>query len=526
MSFNKTSLVRQLVPKSYHFDGYNEINCPNSRDKPFFSDNVIPIGEYYLSIRLVNQNMISLEYSSICSYGKITFQPYALSLDSYISKLKTAIQEGSDFITFEIQPEYDVDSNFCSRCSEKNEDCIQLRKNLPKKVLAAVSFNTTDIKKALAMYFEISNQYSNVSNGGKNMKKKNNIFGMNFELGLSKDSNIASTLMGVAVRNPESGNWYVFDSATNTRKNLANLKMGNFPIFLLPTKTLEVSDLVKMDGKYYYVKSVNPNNTITLLGAADGVIREMLPEESIIPGMTLYTKVVAFDTKSLMDTSSKENMSGNVLAAMCMMQWANGNQDEFSLDNINDDSFNGLGSCLPVIMAMNGGNMGGIFSNSDGSLNLPMLMMLGSNSDDDSNDTMQMLVLSQLLGGGSSNPLSGIVPTTATPVEPSTENKVVCEKCGKTYPEGTNFCPACGGKTKALATTCRKCGTVLMPGALFCHNCGTKVSMDTCPNCGHAIEGNENFCPGCGTALKKQVKTKAPTVEEPSEAKTEVTPEA
>ena len=142
MSFNKTSLVRQLVPKSYHFDGYNEINCPNSRDKPFFSDNVIPMGEYYLSIRLVNQNMISLEYSSICSYGKITFQPYALSLDSYISKLKTAIQEGSDFITFEIQPEYDVDSNFCSRCSEKNEDCIQLRKNLPKKVLAAVSFNT------------------------------------------------------------------------------------------------------------------------------------------------------------------------------------------------------------------------------------------------------------------------------------------------------------------------------------------------------------------------------------------------
>lgn len=500
MSFNKTSLVRQLVPKTYHFDGYNEINCPNSRDKPFFSDNVIPMGDYFLTIRLVNQNMISLEYASTCTKGKITFKPYKLSLESYVSKLQKAIQDGCDFITFEIQPEYDCDSSICNRCSERNADCSQLWKKLPKQVLAAVSFNSSEVKEALALYFEITNKHTT---GGKTiMKNKNNLFGMNFELGLSKDSNIAATLMGIAVKNPETGNWYTFDATKNTRKNIANLKMGNFPIFLLPTKKLEIGDLVKMDKKYYYVKSFNANNTITLLGASDGIIREMLPEESIIPSMTIYTKVVAFDTQSLMDTSSKENMGSNVLAAMCMMQWANGNQDEFSLDNINDDSFNGLGSCLPMIMAMNGSDIGNMFTDAKGGINLPMLMALGTNSSDtDSNGMMQMLVLSQLLGGNDS-PISNIIPDSTTAKATDTEKKVACEKCEATYPEGTNFCPKCGGKTKAISTTCHKCGATLMADAMFCHICGEKVSPDTCPKCGRVLKEGENFCSGCGAALK------------------------
>ncbi len=81
MSFDKTSLVRQLIPKSYHFDGYNEINCPNSRDKPFFAENTIPMGKYFLSTRLIDPNTISIEFESVCDRGKIIFQPYTLSLE-------------------------------------------------------------------------------------------------------------------------------------------------------------------------------------------------------------------------------------------------------------------------------------------------------------------------------------------------------------------------------------------------------------------------------------------------------------
>lgn len=119
MSLSKASLVRQLIPKSYHFDGYNEINCPNSRDKPFFSDNIILIGEYYLNIRLVNPEKISLEFASVCPVGKITFKPYLLTLNEYVSKLQMAIQQGSDFITFEIALESDCNSNLCNKCNLK-----------------------------------------------------------------------------------------------------------------------------------------------------------------------------------------------------------------------------------------------------------------------------------------------------------------------------------------------------------------------------------------------------------------------
>lgn len=502
---DKSYLVRQLVPKSYHFDGYNKLNCPNQRDRPFFQDNVIPMGDHYLTTRLICQNTLLIEFTSICYLGEITFETYWLSLDTYVEKLKKAIREKCDFITFEIKTHSSsLPSSSCKTCINRSEDCSNIRNNLEDTVHAAISFHTSDVKEALAAYYQITNTTRKGDILMKNGKKKN-LFGMNFELGMSKDSNIAATLMGIAVKDPTSGNWYTFDQATNTRRNLANLKMGNFPIFLLPTKVLAVGDLIKKSGKYFYVKSLNPSGTITLLGAADGLIKELVPEESLIPGMSLYTKVVAFDTKTLTDPSSNQNMSGNVLAAMCLMGWAKGDsEDEFSLDNISDDSFNGLGSLWPVL-AMSGGNLGGMFTNAD----LSTLMMIGSGLDDDSSGMMKALVISQLLGGNATgnNPISNMVsqlsiPGVTTAAASDEATKVICPSCNITYPSGTNFCPKCGGKTKAIATICRKCGSALMEGAMFCHKCGCKVAQDTCPTCGKTVSEEELFCSKCGTSLK------------------------
>ena len=512
--YDKSYLVRQLVPKSFHFDGYDMVNCPNRRDKPLFMDNVIPMGTHYLTTHLVGKDTLSIEFSSICPVGEITFKPYYITIDEFALKLKKMMQDGCDFITLEIKIQCEhFHAPSCRKCVSRNPDCSKLRNNsVVDPVLAAISFHTKHVKEALAAYYEITNTTTQRKGDifMKNYGKKKNLFGLNFELGMSKDPNIAATLMGVAVKNPESGNWYTFDQATNTRKNIANLKMGNFPIFLLPTKVLAVGDLVKMNGKYFYVKSLSSHNTVTLIGATDGIIQEMLPEESIIPGMTLYTKVVAFDTKSLTDTASNQNMGGNVLAAMLMMQWAKGNgSDEFSLDNISDDSFNGLGSLWPML-AMSGQNIGGMFTSADGSINLPMLMMLGSgsDSDDDASGMMQMLVLSQLLGNGTStasNALSDVMsqlPIPGAVGSPATNKaKVLCEKCNVTYPAGTNFCPKCGKPTMAAYSNCIKCGAKLMDGASFCHKCGTKVGANTCPNCGKKITGEEKFCSNCGTVL-------------------------
>ena len=503
MAKDKTYAIRQLVPKSYHFDGYNELNCPNSRDKPFFGDNVIQMGERHLTIFLLNKQTISLQFSSVCPFGKISFAPYELSIEGFVNKLKKAVNESSDFITFSITPKYSLEPTSCRSCSARNADCTQINQHVPSKVMAAVSFNISDVKEALASYYEINN-----NTGGNTMKPTKKLFGMlNFELGPSKDPNIKSTMMGVSVRNTANGNWYVFDQASGTRKNMAGMKFGDFPVILLPTKVLNVGDLIKLDNKYHYVKEVGNGKTIKIIGAADGEVREVYPEESFIPGLSMYTKVMAFDIKTLTDPVSKESLGNNILAAICMMQWANGNNSaEFSLDNINDDSFNGLGAFLPMLLASKDGNLGSVFTNPDGTPNLMMMFMLGNdNGNSDSNQMMQMFLMTQLLGG--TNPLAALTQPTAeaAPVASAT-TKVACEKCGAVYEDAAvAFCTKCGGKTHLVAppsTTCKKCGAKLREGAAFCHACGTKVEPDTCPACGKPYEFGDAFCAKCGASLK------------------------
>ena len=84
MAKDKTYAIRQLVPKSYHFDGYNELNCPNSRDKPFFGDNIINMGEQHLTILHLDSQTIPLQFSSVCPPGKIYFMPYTLKFEDFV----------------------------------------------------------------------------------------------------------------------------------------------------------------------------------------------------------------------------------------------------------------------------------------------------------------------------------------------------------------------------------------------------------------------------------------------------------
>lgn len=501
MPIDKTTYaLRQLIPKSYHFDGYNELNCPNLSGKPFFSSNVIQMGSYNLTTNLESTDVLLLNFSNICPLGEITFETYRLTLSEFISKLKKALTSSSDFITFTIIPKYNHSTdNYClldKKCASESLDCRQFLHKKPSKVMAAVSFNLSDVKEALASFHEIT------TIGGNNMKPKNNFFGMKFELGPSKDPTIKSTMMGVSVKNTNNGNWYVFDPVAGTRKNMAGMKFGDFPVILLPSKNLSVGDLIKLDGKYHYVAEVGTSKTIKLIGAADGEVREVYPEESFIPGFNMYTKVMAFDLKTLTDPVSKEGLGSNILAAICMMQWANGGDDaEFSLDNISDDSFNGLGAFLPMLLASKDGNLSNIFTNPDGTPNLPMMLMLGnSTGNSNSNQMMQMMLITQLLG--EKNPLTAAMSVSPTTVQ---STKVVCEKCGTTFDDAdTAFCTKCGGKTHPVVparTTCRNCKALLREGAAFCHMCGTKVAPDTCPICNAPYEFGDMFCSKCGSSL-------------------------
>lgn len=524
---DQEALIRKLVPKSVHFDGYNLVGC-KGRDSPFFGDNVITMEDYKLTVRQIEYNKVSLEFQSVCKEGKICFLPYSLTFEDFKSKLENAVKTGSDFISFEIIPHFEADMSFCTQCPTKCKDCLGMMKdkNHLKTVMAAVSFDIKAIRRAFPNV-----NTNNTKNGGRIKMKnggltttkggKSSFMGVNFEFGRSKDPNLAmSPLGGFAVRDPNGGAWYTYDGKNH--KNLANCKM-DLPIFLVPVTSMQPGDLIKKNTEYFWIKEITPNGTFKAIGALDGQVHEILATESLIPGLNLYTKVVSImDTNSLND-SSGNNMAGNFLSAMLMLQWSeNDGKAEFSLDDINDDSFNGMGGFLPFILAQSrGGNISSIFSGENGQLNLPMLMTLGG----DESGFMQMYVLSQLLSGGNGNTgLEALIPglnaQQKTPVLAKVENKsdgVICNTCGNKYSKDVKFCPFCGEKTHPVGEYCTKCGTQLMPGALFCHKCGTKIGPTTCPNCKIVVPEDAAFCPKCGKPLKEANVVTLPAPTDPKE---------
>lgn len=503
--------IRQLVPKRIHFDGYNKVSC-RTRDDPFFSTWNTPMGKYNLSVRYnETRDSITITFQSPCPFDVVKYTPYVLSLDEFVDKLRKAVRTDSDFITLEITP--DTDGNFgCSRsCSNRNNDCNWVITNKPKTVSAAVSFDIEDVKEAL--------DYRNIdtnTNGGTIMGR-NKFFGVNYEFGPSHDPNLKSTLFGIAVREFNGGSWYTYDPVNKVHKNLASMQFGNFPIFLLPTVEMQPGDLIKRNGKYVWIREKTPEGTFKALDALSGQIIEILPTESIIPAFNLYTKVVAMDMNSMKD-SSGNNLSSNLLGAMMLMQWSknDGKTTTWSLKDIDEDSFNGMGGMLWLAAQSGGGNLGKMFRDENGKVNLPMLMMLGG-SDSDGSDFMQMMVISQLLGGG--NGLEGLIPGFAAPTQttpptmtaPTRQPGVVCDKCGKTYDEGWNFCPTCGQKTHPIGTFCKKCGALLMDGAHFCHICGEKIGPATCPKCHAEVPEGAAFCTKCGQNLSEAVTVDAAT---------------
>lgn len=492
MSYGNSSLaIRELVPKSYLFDAYGKRNFPNSRDRPFFEDGIVHLGDYLLIKRLESHNVLSLQYENVCHKGHISFKPYRLSFEKYVEMLRDALKAKSDFIYFEVPFEHPNNADICEYCRDKCKACSSIQSEGFRNI-AAVSFNSADIKNALSEYFGIEQ-----SRGGKTMKTNNfkKMFGMNLELGVSNDPNIAATFMGVAIKNPRTGDYHVYDPASQTLKNYANMKFGDFRVFLLPDQMLQVDQPYKLDGKYYYVRAVE-GNMATLVDAVEGTVIQKILSECVIPGMNFYTRVVALDPRTMFDPNSKTDMSKNVLAAICMTQWSKG-ESEFSLDGIGNDSMNGLG----MLLLMSG--------NKDMSSNLPMLLAMGALGNDDENGgMMQYWLLNQIMNGGGTaggmnlfDGLTGNAPAIPNSTAKS-DNTVVCPNCAEEYPAGTNFCSNCGAHTVEKGKHCPNCGTKLADGAVFCHHCGFKVVNDTCPCCKTKVPEGAKFCSVCGANLK------------------------
>ena len=184
----------------------------------------------------------------------------------------------------------------------------------------------------------------------------NNIFNLNMEFGPNKDENIASTLMGIAVKNGDS--WRIYDKKTKQITDIGDMQLGNLPIFILPTTKLSEGDLIKDAGEYYFVMKVDAGSTQTLC-AKTGEMKTVIPIKNVL-GFSCYSKVIAL--------SDSINMGGDfdveklaIMSTMCGQPGQNNQMNQLLPLMLFKDKLGGDDDMMKMMLmsSMMGGNMAG-----------------------------------------------------------------------------------------------------------------------------------------------------------------------
>lgn len=238
--------------------------------------------------------------------------------------------------------------------------------------------------------------------GKEDTTMANNIFNMNMEFGPNKDENIASTLMGVAVKNGDS--WRIYDKKKKEITDVGDMQLGNLPIFILPTTKLSEGDLIKDAGEYYFVIKVQAGSTQTLC-AKTGEMKNVVPIKNVL-GFSCYSKVIALsDSLNMGDDFDVEKLA--IMSAMCGQTGENGDQmNQFLPLMLFKDKLSGDDDTMKLLL------MSSMMTSEDdgGQMNqlLPLMLFKDKLGGDD--DTMKLLLMSSMMGGnmaGSNNPLMG-----------------------------------------------------------------------------------------------------------------------
>ena len=201
----------------------------------------------------------------------------------------------------------------------------------------------------------------------------NNIFNMNMEFGPNKDKNIASTLMGVAVKN--GGSWRIYDKKKKELTDVGDMQLGNLPIFILPTTELNEGDLIKDAGEYYFVMKVAKGSTQTLC-AKTGEMKTVIPIKNVL-GFSCYSKIIALsDSINMGDDFDVEKLA--IMSAMCGQTGEDGGQ---------------MNQLLPLMLFKD--KLGG---DEDRMKMMLMSSMMGGNMAGKNNPVMSYLMLDMLMG--------------------------------------------------------------------------------------------------------------------------------
>lgn len=234
----------------------------------------------------------------------------------------------------------------------------------------------------------------------------NNIFNMNMEFGPSKDENIASTLMGVAVKNGDS--WRIYDKKKKEITDVGDMQLGNLPIFILPTTKLNEGDLIKDAGEYYFVMKVAKGSTQTLC-AKTGEMKTVIPIKNVL-GFSCYSKVIALsDSINMGDDFDVEKLA--IMSAMCGQSGEDGGQMNQLLPlMLFKDKLGGDDDMMKMMLMTSMMSAPAEGGDQNATMNQLLLLMLLKEKDGGDDDMMKMVLMSSMMGGnmaGNNNPVMG-----------------------------------------------------------------------------------------------------------------------
>ena len=332
----------------------------------------------------------------------------------------SSIIESTDkpIVTFEVNftSRGFVGTSECSGCDFKDKCiCVKLGdkgNGYDMKITFGFEFDQSDYNKFVKTAIPTCNEKNSQASKKPQVKEnkedttmtKNNIFNMNMEFGPNKDENIASTLMGVAVKNGDS--WRIYDKKKKEITDVGDMQLGNLPIFILPATQISEGDLIKDDGEYYFVTKVATTKTPTqTLSVRTGEIKSVVPIKNIL-GFSCYSKVIALsDSLDMGDDFDVEKLA--IMSAMCGQTGDNGGQMNQLLPlMLFKDKFGGEDDTMKLLL------MSSMMTSAENGNQMNQLLpfMLFKDKFGGENDTMKLLLMSSMMGdnmAGYNNPLVG-----------------------------------------------------------------------------------------------------------------------
>ena len=153
---------------------------------------------------------------------------------------------------------------------------------------------------------------------------------------------------GIAVKTSSGYKSYNVKNGRLTNCNSFVFDIGEEFFFVIPTNKVEVGDIILISGKPKCVIEAEKNK-LTVINYEDSTIDTVLPERHVFMGNTyFYGKIVSMFGNDF--TGGKKGMN-KMMSYMLMSEMFKGNNAGVSNSN----------SMLPMMMLMNGGNMGDMF---------------------------------------------------------------------------------------------------------------------------------------------------------------------